>query len=406
MNFNESEITDTYNLSQSIFHHKNILRTIASNNKGIVVTGSFDKTCAFFTQTEENGPYIHIRDTKYHDDYVYVVRPEIQDMGFFSGSKDAKVIFMDNEGNPLGEYIGHTGTVNDISQAESDTFISGSWDTTARVWDINSQKCLFMLKDHSYAVSALALVNKRYITGSQDKKLRFWDKDKVVKTVENAHDDIIRDIVLSPDGNTVYTCSNDYYVKQWTLDGELIDQFTGHEGFIFRLGFNRNNNMLFSGSDDRLVKTWKNNKFNQDIFHPNTVWDLTINQVNGDLLTACADGVIRVFSNNPTKWVGQEEIEEYTNLCLLSNKQEEETNENVDVSKLPKLEEIHSIKNPKEGEIRVFNNQGLAEAYVYKSSERNWDKIGEVLGTKDTKKTYPGISSSQLVITTTYLMLT
>jgi hypothetical protein len=47
--------------------------------------------------------------------------------------------------------------------------------------------------------------------------------------------------------------------------------------------------------------------------------------------------------------------------------------------------------NPKEGEIRVFNNNGVAEAYCFK--DRKWDKIGEVLGTKgdkNDKKYYPG----------------
>ena len=36
-----------YNLSIPIQHHKDTLRTVACNNNGLVVTGSFDKTCAF-----------------------------------------------------------------------------------------------------------------------------------------------------------------------------------------------------------------------------------------------------------------------------------------------------------------------------------------------------------------------
>jgi hypothetical protein len=42
-----------YNLSQSIAHHKDTLRTIACNNKGLLVTGSFDKNCSFFQSTED-----------------------------------------------------------------------------------------------------------------------------------------------------------------------------------------------------------------------------------------------------------------------------------------------------------------------------------------------------------------
>lgn len=42
----------------------------------------------------------------------------------------------------------------------------------------------------------------------------------------------------------------------------------------------------------------------------------------------------------------------------------------------------------KEGEIHIFNNNGVAEAYCYK--EGKWEKVGEVLGTKQNKNFYQG----------------
>lgn len=311
-----------YNLTQSIHHHKNILRTVSCNMNNIALTGSFDKTCALYEKLA--GLYNVTKDTSYHDDYVYVVRALKSGQGFLTGSKDAKILLMDNEGNPLNEFLGHSQTVNSISQYDNDTFISGSWDTTARVWDLNTGKVKYLMKDHSYAVATCALPNERYITGSQDRKLRFWEKDKLVNTVENAHEDIIRDIILDEDDmSSFYTCSNDCTIKHWTLSGQCITTLTGHEGFIFRIL--KRNGLLFSAGDDKLVKIWKGDKIHQDLFHPNTVWDMALDK-DGDLLTgkfifnilACADSVLRVFSTNQEKWLSDQELDEYVNMCLMS----------------------------------------------------------------------------------------
>ena len=390
-----------YNLSQSIAHHKDTLRTIACNNKGLLVTGSFDKNCSFF-QSNEDGNYEFLKDTNYHEDYIYTVIPDCLDRGFLSGSKDKRIIYMDNTGNPLGEFgadgDGHTATVNSLSSHKScdNLFISGSWDTQARIWDINKQITLYVLPGHAYAVTVLALPNKKYVTGSQDKNLNFWDNDKKVLTIPNAHDDIIRSIILAPDENSIYTASNDMIIKQWTLQGQLLNTFQGHEAFIFSLCFNNQTHELFSSGDDRIVKIWKENgNYIQGLPHPNTVWDCTINPLNGDLLTACADGILRVFSNKQNRWMSKNALEEYENLCNLANVQNEEGNEGknseqVDINKLPLITEMNNLSNIKEGEIRLFNNFGKAEAYCFKNN--SWQLLGEVMGQnpQPQKQYYPG----------------
>ena len=37
------------------------------------------------------------------------------------------------------------------------------------------------------------------------------------------------------------------------------------------------------------------------------------------ILTACTDGIIRVFSNNEKRWINEKELEEYNNLCNLAS---------------------------------------------------------------------------------------
>ena len=391
-----------YNLSMSIQHHKDTLRTIACNNNGLVLTGSFDKSCAFY-QCDSNGTYNFIKDTRYHDDYIYTVKSDVLDQGFFTGGKDKRIIYMDNEGNPLGEYYGenngHTGTVSSISQnkCNSNVFISGSWDTTAIIWDINQQVPINTLEGHKYAVTVLALPNNNYVTGSQDKALNFWDKNGVkITSIPNAHKDIIRAIIVSPSGQSIFTTSNDMEVKEWSFGGQLLNTFQAHESFIFSMCANNATQQIFTCGDDRCVKVWKENgTFQQNLPHPNTVWDACINSSNGDLLTACADTLMRVFSTKKERWMSHEALEQYNNLCELANAQNEEDKgdkQKVEIDKLPSITEMASMKNVKDGEIRLFNNFGKGEAYCYKASEKQWQLLGEVMGQKNApqKKYYPG----------------
>ena len=81
---------------------------------------------------------------------------------------------IDVEGNPTMEYMGHTGAVSSLSQCSPDEFVSGSWDGTAKIWDVATGECKHTLEGHAHAVSVLTLPNGITITGSQDKKIRLW----------------------------------------------------------------------------------------------------------------------------------------------------------------------------------------------------------------------------------------
>ncbi|MCQ2820469.1 MAG: WD repeat PLAP family protein [archaeon] len=387
-----------YNLSASITHHKGNLRTVCCNGNGLVLTGSFDKTCAFFNYVPEQNTYVFRNSTEYHNDYIYCVRSSVDNRGFFSGSKDKQIIFMDNEGNPMAEFLEHEGTVNCIDQNPSDPnhFASGSWDATAKIWDLVSMKSIYTLFGHSHAVSVLSLPGDKYITGSQDKNLNFWDKGKLIKTINNAHNDIIRSIILAPDGNSFYTTSNDQSIKQWSFNGNIINILNdAHSAFIFGLNYNTKTNQLVSCGDDCLVKLWNVNGSSNCLIHPRTVWDVSVNPLNGDILSACGDGILRVWSNDSNRWLNEQSLNDYQKLCEMSQSSENESNQKeqneVEIQKLTPIEQMPSITNVKEGEIRLFNNNGKGEAYMFQGG--SWQLIGEVLGKKNDKRYFEGDSA-------------
>lgn len=114
---------------------------------------------------------------------------------------------------------------------------------------------------------------------------------------------------------------------------------------------------------------------------------------SNDLLTACGDGVLRVFSTEPQSWVSKEEIEAYNHLCLVEeSNQNDQQQPEVNVNMLPKIDYIYKNKG-KEGELRAFNNNGKGEAWMFQGGK--WEKIGDVIGGEGDKpkdKFYEGDS--------------
>ena len=90
---------------------------------------------------------------------------------------------IDIEGNPVQEMLGHEGAVNSLSQFAENELVSGSWDGTAKIWDIETGKVKETLTGHTHAVSVLALDNGSIITGSQDGKIKIWHRGKMEKEI-------------------------------------------------------------------------------------------------------------------------------------------------------------------------------------------------------------------------------
>ncbi|XP_044715067.1 f-box-like domain-containing protein [Hirsutella rhossiliensis] len=72
--------------------------------------------------------------------------------------------------------MGHTHSVRAIS-AHGDTLVSGSYDSTVRVWRISTGDALHVLRGHSQKVYSVVLDHERNrcISGSMDSLVKIWD---------------------------------------------------------------------------------------------------------------------------------------------------------------------------------------------------------------------------------------
>lgn len=174
-------------------------------------------------------------------------------------------------------FKGHSNGVMCL-QFDDNILITGSYDTTAKVWDVNTGECLRTLKRHTMGIRCLQFeasghlmtgglngemhlwnwktgdllrsfpvhgdgilslhFTKRYVaSGSRDNTVRIFDKDtgttRARSMVLRGHRDWVNCVRIDEPSRTLFSASDDCTVKLWDLDtGECIRTFEGHVGQV------------------------------------------------------------------------------------------------------------------------------------------------------------------------------
>jgi WD40 repeat protein len=103
---------------------------------------------------------------------------------------------------------------------EGRRLLSGSWDRTVRLWDLEQRQEVARLEGHNQAVSGCAFLPEkdRLLTAGWDKVVHIWDvQARTIITTLAGHSESIRSIALTSDGRTLATASWDGTVGLWDL---------------------------------------------------------------------------------------------------------------------------------------------------------------------------------------------
>jgi WD40 repeat protein len=128
--------------------------------------------------------------------------------------------------------VGHTDAIEALTiTADGNRIISGSHDTTIKIWNLAIGKEDFTLNGHTYRITALAVTpdSKRVISGSYDTTIKVWDLEtgKEEFTLTN-HKNSINTIKVTPNGKRFISVADDDMLKLWDLSkGEEIASFAG-----------------------------------------------------------------------------------------------------------------------------------------------------------------------------------
>lgn len=124
--------------------------------------------------------------------------------------------------------------------------------------------CKRILQEHASQVLAVFTDDGKYaVTGSTDSTLKLWDlrSGQCLKTI-TPHIDYLRTLDATPDLNLVVTSGSrkDIVIKLWNYkDLEPLGELKGHSGRINYIKMTPDGRYVISGSSDNSVKVWDTN---------------------------------------------------------------------------------------------------------------------------------------------------
>ncbi|XP_021282644.1 phospholipase A-2-activating protein [Herrania umbratica] len=371
-----------YQLRCQLRGHKDDVRGICVCGSEGIATSSRDRTVRFWSlDSPDKRKYVSSKILLGHSSFVGPLAwispdEEFPEGGIVSGGLDTMVFVWDlMTGEKVQSLKGHQLQVTGVLLDDGD-IVSSSVDCTLRRWR-NGQP-VESWEAHKSAIQAvIKLPSGELVSGSTDTTLKLWRGKTSVHTFVG-HTDTVRGLAVMP-GLGVLSASHDGSIRLWAQSGEVLMEMVGHTSIVYSVD-SHISGLIVSGSEDRFAKIWKDGVCVQSLEHPGCVWDAKF-LVNGDIVTACSDGVIRIWTVDQGNVADTVELEAYASE-LSQYKLSRKTVGGLKLEDLPGLEALQ-IPGTSDGQTKIVREGDNGVAYTWNMREQIWDKIGEVVDGPD-----------------------
>ncbi|EIN11574.1 nuclear mRNA splicing protein [Punctularia strigosozonata HHB-11173 SS5] len=297
------------------------LHTTLANHKGpvhvaryakgsakYVLTGGQDRTVRLWNPTL--GTEIKVYSA--HGYEVLSVAVSHDNSKFASCGGDRSVFLWDvTTGQTIRRFAGHMGKVNTVDfNADATVLVSGSFDTTVRFWDLRAQssQAIQTLEEAGDAVQTLHVGATTVLTGSVDGYVRAYD----LRKGELRSDFIgqpVTAVVPTQDYGTYLVTTLDSTIRLMdSATGKLLNKFEGHAVAQYRCRacFGHGEASVLCGDESGAVWAW--DLVDSSVLPPNPpakvhdkviLWTEHHPTEAGELITASADGTVKVWKNPP-----------------------------------------------------------------------------------------------------------
>merc|ERR1712109_238218 len=177
---------------------------------------------------------------------------------------------------------GHNHFVSDVVMSSDGQFaLSGSWDKTLRLWDLNAGVTTRQFVGHTKDVLSVAFSadNRQIVSGSRDNTIKLWNTLGQCKyTIQDeCHTEWVSNVRFSPNTQNpiIVFCPNRYWlcaasgpsIKIWDLESKsVVDELKpevislsgkARPADCISLAWSADGQTLFAGYTDNLIRVWQ-----------------------------------------------------------------------------------------------------------------------------------------------------
>ena len=150
-----------------------------------------------------------------------------------TGSYDSTIKIWDVEtAKEIRTLRGHQSGIRCL-QFDDTKLISGSIDADIKVWNWRTGACISTYHGHASGIVGLHLDGSVLASGSMDKTIKVWNfEDKSTFTLRG-HNDWVNAVYVCTTSRTILSASDDCTARLWDLDTKaVIKTFEGHVGQV------------------------------------------------------------------------------------------------------------------------------------------------------------------------------